>query len=62
MFKHRNCEADGFVGILDKKVEARTMLKLNINLQNRLVNMQLGVLKHILTDTKGNTIKSLSKI
>ena len=37
------------------------MLTVNIDLQDRLMNSQLGTIKHISVDTKGNVINIYKK-
>ena len=51
-------ETGGLAGNLDLKLNARVMLTVNIDLQDRLVNGQLGIVKHILVDSQ----KQISKI
>ena len=43
--------------MLDIKLNARVMLTVNIDLQDRLVNGQLGTVKSILTDSERNFSK-----
>ena len=55
---HRNkSETRGLAGILKIKVNAQVMLTVNIELQDRLINGQLGTVKHISKDRNGNVAK-----
>lgn len=62
MLNHNQNKTGGLAGVLDINFEARIMLTLNVHLYDRLVNGQLGVVKHISTDTKRNTIKGLCNV
>ena len=46
MLNHNQNETGGLAGVLDINFEARIMLTLNVDLYDRLVNGQLGVIKH----------------
>ena len=50
-------ETSGIAGALELKVNARIMVTVNIDLDDRLVNGQLGTVKHILKDKKGTVTK-----
>ena len=50
-------ETRGLAGVLDIKFNARVMLTVNIDLQDRLVNGQLGTVKYIRTDSGRNVSK-----
>ena len=50
-------ETGGLVGVLDIKLNARAMLTVNIDLQDMLVNGQLGTVKCIHTDSERNVSK-----
>ena len=50
-------ETSGLAGVLDIKLNARVMLTVNIDLQDRLVNGQLGTVKCIRTDSGRNVSK-----
>ena len=50
-------EPRGLAGVLDIKLNARVMLTVNIDLQDRLVNGQLGTVKCIRTDSGRNVSK-----
>ena len=55
-----NCsqsETGSLAGVLDIKLNARVMLTVNIDLQDRLVNGQLGTVKCIRTDSERNVSK-----
>ena len=55
-----NCkqsETGGLAQTLHIKLNAQVMLTVKIDLQDRLVNGQLGTIKHISIDTKGNVAK-----
>ena len=62
MLNHNQNETGSLAGVLDINFEARIMLTLNVHLYDRFVNGQLGVVKHISTDTKRNTIKGLCNV
>ena len=49
-------ETGGLAGLLNIKVNARVMLTVNIDIADRLINGQIGTVKHILTD-RGNVMK-----
>ena len=49
-------ETGGLAGLLNIKVNARLMLTVNIDIADRLINGQIGTVKHILTD-RGNVVK-----
>lgn len=50
-------ETDGLAQILEVQVAARVMLTVDIDLQKRLVNGELGTVKHISWGSTKNTIK-----
>ena len=50
-------ETGGLARVLDIKLNARAMLTVNIDLQDRLVNGQLGAVKCIHTDSERNVSK-----
>ena len=58
VLNHNQNESGGLEGVLDIEVEARIMLILNVDLHERLLSGQLRVVKHMLTDTKGNIMKN----
>ena len=43
-------ETGGLAGVLDVKLNSRVMLTINVDLKDRLVNGQLGTVKHIIRD------------
>ena len=49
-------ETGGLAGLLNIKVNARVMSTVNIDIADRLINGQIGTLKHIVTD-RGNVVK-----
>ena len=55
-------ETGGLAGVLDIKLNARVMLTVNIDLQDRLVNGQLGTVKYILRDTEVISVKYTSNL
>ena len=50
-------ETGGLSGVLDIKLNARVMLTVNVDLQDRLVTGQLGTAKCIHTDSESNVSK-----
>ena len=50
-------ETGGVAGALELKIDARIMVTVNIDLNDMLVNGQLGTVKHILKDQKGSVTK-----
>ena len=55
-----NCnqiEAGGLTQVLEIKVDARVLQMVNTDLQERIVNRQMGILKHISQDTFNSVIK-----
>ena len=50
-------ETGGLAGVLDIKLNARVMSTVNIDLQDRLVNVQLGTVKCIRKDSERNVSK-----
>ena len=62
-FQNRNqSETGGLAGLLKIKVDARVMITVNINIQDRLTNGQLGTIKHIFKDKKGLVSKIYLKL
>ena len=57
ILSYKQSETGGIGQTLHIKVNAQVMLTVNIDLQDRLVNGQLGTIKHISIDTKGNVTK-----
>ena len=53
----KQSETGGLAKTLQIKLNSQVMLTVNIDLQDKLVNGQLGTIKHISIDTKGNVIK-----
>ena len=54
-------ETGGLASMLDIKVNARIILTVNVGLQDRLINGQLGTVKYFSTDMKGNILKVYAK-
>ena len=50
-------ETGGLAGTLELKINARIILTLNVVLEDRLVNGQLGTAKHFQKDKNGNVLK-----
>ena len=50
-------ETGGLAGTLELRVNARVMLTVNVDLEDRLVNRQLGTVKHFQKDQNGNVLK-----
>ena len=57
LLRHNQSETEGLAGILKIKLNTQAMPTVNIDLQDRLVNGQLGTLKHIIKDRNGNVAK-----
>ena len=57
VLNHNQSESGGYVEVLDIKLNARVMLTVNIDLQDRLVNGQLETVKCIHTDSERNVSK-----
>ena len=53
MLNWNQSETGGLAGILKIKTNARVMLTVNIDLQDRLVNGQLGTVMHITGNSQG---------
>ena len=58
MLNRNQSQSGGLAGVLDIKLNARLMLTVNIDLQDRLVNGKLGTVKCIRTDSE----RKISKI
>ena len=50
-------ETGGLAGTLEQKVNARVMLTVNVDLEDTLVNGQLGTVKQFQKDQNGNVLK-----
>ena len=50
-------ETGGLAGTVELKVSARVMFTVNVNLEDRLVNCQLGTVKYFKKDQNGNVLK-----
>ena len=50
-------ETGGLAGTLELKVNARVMVTVNVDLEDRLVNGQLGTVKHFQKGQNGNVLK-----
>ena len=50
-------ETGGLAGTLELKVNTGVMLTVNVDLKDRLVNGQLGTVKHFQKDQNGNVLK-----
>ena len=50
-------ETGGLAGTLELKVNTGVMLTVNVDLEDRLVNGQLGTVKHFQKDQNGNVLK-----
>ena len=61
ILNHKQSETGGLAQALQIKLNAQVMLTVNIDLQDRLMNSQLGTIKHISVDTKGNVINIYKK-
>ena len=48
-------ETDSLISILENKINASVMLTTNINIKNRLINEQMGTVKHIEIRDKGSS-------
>ena len=57
ILNRKQSETGGLARTLHMKLNAQVMLTGNIDLQDRLVNDQLGTIKYISNDTKGNVTK-----
>ena len=57
VLNRKQSETGGLAQSLQIKLNARVMLAVNIDLQDRLVNGQLETIKHISTDKQGNVAK-----
>ena len=57
VLNHNQSESGGYAEVLDIKLNARVMLTVNIDLQDRLVNGQLETVKCIHTDSERNVSK-----
>ena len=57
MLNRNQSETGGLAGVLDIILNARVMLTVNIDLQDRLVNGQQGTVKCIRTDSERNVSK-----
>ena len=53
----KQSEADDLASLLELKITARVMLTTNINIENRLINGQMGTVKHI--EIKENEVKTI---
>ena len=57
ILKHNQSEMGGLASMLQIKLNARVMLTMNIDLQDRFVNGQLGTAKHIAINDQSNISK-----
>ena len=55
----KQSETDGLASLIELKVNARVMLTTNINIEDRLINEQMGTVKHIEIKEKEVTTKYL---
>ena len=55
-------ETGGLAGTLELKVNARVILTVNVDLEDRLVNGQLGTVKHFQKYQNGNFFKNIYSI
>ena len=62
ILNHMQSETGGLAQTLQIKLNAQLLLTFNIDLQDRLVNGELGTIKHISIDTKGNATKMYIKL
>ena len=53
----KQSEADDLASLLELKITARVMFTTNINIENRLINGQMGTVKHI--EIKENEVKTI---
>ena len=59
---HKQSKTGGLAKTVQIKLNAQVMLTVNIDLQDNLVNGQLGTIKHISIDTKCNVTKMYIKL
>ena len=61
LFKKSQSQTGGLTATLHIKLNARAMLTVHVNLQDRLVNVQLGTVKHIVLNSQNNVSKNYIK-
>ena len=61
LFKKNQSQTGGLTATLHIKLNARAMLTVHVNLQDRLVNVQLGTVKHIVLNSQNNVSKNYIK-